>query len=50
MIKDELDKWDEPFANSSLGGSGGYTSRAASPPASSPQQYRVAEKKPWLQQ
>lgn len=48
MIKEELEKWDEPFSNSPTGG--GYSSRAASPQANSPNQLRVGEKKAWRQQ
>lgn len=48
MVKDELEKWDEPL--SAMGNSGGYASRAASPPGYTPSKLDVGKKNAWRQQ
>jgi hypothetical protein len=49
MVKEELEKWDEPVSVTPSG-AGNYASRAASPSSYSPTEFNVGKKSAWRQQ
>lgn len=47
MVKEELEKWDEPLSGTPTGG---LASRAASPPSFSPLSFNMGQKSAYRQQ